>query len=275
MLRTILVGLDGSPLTSSVVTLGIAWARRFDALLVAIGVVDEPALCGAHTAPPGGYLEKLQQEWIGRARNEVETLLEQLAIRCAEERVACKLLEDSGTPCEQILKEAQRFDLIMLGKHAHFEAQKDSCRTLPAVLRHALRPVVAVPETLPTREGPVLVAYDGSLQAARALQLFAMSGLGALGDVHVLSADPTDPVEAARTADRAVQFLSSHGVAATPLARLHTGSAAQAILEQASALSAQLIVMGCYGRPRWEEFLIGSTTKSVIAESPVPVFLYH
>src|SRR5262245_25395754 len=47
-LRTILVGVDGSPASSSVVALGIAWARRFDALLVGIGVIDEPALRGRH-----------------------------------------------------------------------------------------------------------------------------------------------------------------------------------------------------------------------------------
>src|SRR6266480_38183 len=136
MLRTILLGLDGSPLNSAVVSLGISWARRFNALLVGVGVVDEPALRGSHTAPPGGYLEKLQEEWVGTARKEVEQFLEQLAIRCAEEGVACKLLEDAGAPAEEILKEAQRFDLILLGKHANFEAQKGS-HALSTVLRNA------------------------------------------------------------------------------------------------------------------------------------------
>jgi nucleotide-binding universal stress UspA family protein len=275
MLRTILVGLDGSPRTSSVVTLAVAWARRFDALLVGIGVVNEPALRGSHVAPPGGYLEKLQEEWVGTARKEVEQLLEQLAIRCAEEGVACKLLEDSGTPCEQILREAQRFDLIVLGKHTNFESQKNSCHTLPDVLRNAPRAVVAVPEALPSGEGPLLVAYDGSVQAARTLQVFAMSGLHALGEVLVVSIDPLDAVDATRTADRAVQFLSSHGIAAKPVPLLHTESPARVILEQASSLTAQLIVMGAFGRPRLEEFLVGSTTKRLLDESQVPLFLYH
>lgn len=274
MPRTILVGLDGSP-DSSAVALGIAWARRFNALLVGIGVVNEPALRGPHDAPPGGYLEKLQEEWVGAARREVEQRLEELAIRCAKEQVACKLLEDSGVPCQQIVREAQRFDLIVLGRRAHFESQKDSCRTLVDVLCQAARPVVAVPETPVKHEGPVLVAYDGSLAAARAVQMFAMSGLHALGDLHVLTADATDAVEAARVADRAVQFLSSHGIAATPTAVMHTGSIAQLILGQASALGAQLIVGGAYGRPRWQEFLLGSVTQRLLQESPVPLFLYH
>jgi nucleotide-binding universal stress UspA family protein len=56
---------------------------------------------------------------------------------------------------------------------------------------------------------------------------------------------------------------------------LHTGSAAEAILERASALGAQMIVMGAYGRPRLEEFLIGSVTRRLLTESPAPLFLYH
>ena len=46
MLRTILAGLDGSPDSQSVLTLGIRWARRFDALLVGIAIIDEPESTG-------------------------------------------------------------------------------------------------------------------------------------------------------------------------------------------------------------------------------------
>jgi nucleotide-binding universal stress UspA family protein len=72
-----------------------------------------------------------------------------------------------------------------------------------------------------------------------------------------------------------VQFLASHGIAATPTAVMHTGSVAQLILEQASALGAQLIVAGAFGRPRWQEFLLGSVTERLLEESTVPLFFYH
>jgi nucleotide-binding universal stress UspA family protein len=277
MLRTILVGLDGSPFTSAVTALGISWARRFNALLVGVGVIDEPKLRGSHTAPPGGYLEKLQEEWVGTARKEMEQLLQQLAVRCAQEGVSCKLLEDAGTPCDEILKEAQRFDLIMLGKHTHFEAQQGHGRTLHQVLRNAPRPVVAIPEAPVPENGAVLVAYDGGMQAARALQMFALSGLHALGDVHIVSVGPAeaDSVEAARVADRAVQFLSWHGIPASPIPVAQSGSIAPVILEQVSALGAQLIVIGAYGGWQLKEYLLGSVVQQVLQESPVPVFSYH
>jgi nucleotide-binding universal stress UspA family protein len=134
---------------------------------------------------------------------------------------------------------------------------------------------VVVPEGPPPREGPVMIAYDGSVQAARTLQLFAATGLQALGDVYVVSLDPTDQVAAARIADRGVQFLRSHDIPARPPVIQCAGRTAQVILQQASELGAQLIVMGAYGRPRFEEFLLGSVTRHLLKESRVPLFMYH
>src|SRR5207248_7634319 len=111
-------------------------------------------------------------------------------------------------------------------------------------------PVVAVPENPPHESlrlaGPVVVAYDGGMQAARALQMFALSGLAALGEVYIVTIDPADSVTAARVADRAVQFLSWHEVTARPIASAHSGSAADVVLEQVGMLKAQLIVMGAH-----------------------------
>ncbi len=86
----------------------------------------------------------------------------------AKANVACKLLEDVGQPAEKILLEAQRYDLVVLGKQTyyHFETQSEPDQTLVHVLKNSPRPVVTVPEQL-TEGGPVVVAYDGSLQAAR------------------------------------------------------------------------------------------------------------
>jgi nucleotide-binding universal stress UspA family protein len=72
-----------------------------------------------------------------------------------------------------------------------------------------------------------------------------------------------------------VQFLSWHGVAAKPMALAHSGSAADVLLEQASGLRAQLIVMGAYGGWQLKEYLLGSVAQRLLQDSPVPVFSYH
>jgi nucleotide-binding universal stress UspA family protein len=209
------------------------------------------------------------------AQVKVEQFLERFALRCTEAGVPSKLLEDVGLPWEQILVEAQRYDLILLGQQTyfHFETQPSPCETLHKVLKNSPRPVVTTPEKL-TGDSAILVAYDGSLQAARALQAFQASGLHGGQDVHIVSV-AEDHTEATRHADRAAEFLRFHEVKAVvhPLASF--ARPADVILEQVRQWNAGLLVMGAYGQPTLREFFLGSVTRTVLKESRLPLFLYH
>jgi nucleotide-binding universal stress UspA family protein len=276
-MRSILVGLDGSTHSTAAADLGIRWARRFNALLVGLGIIDEPSIRRPEIMPIGGaaYKEQRDEALLTDATRQVESILGQFAIRCTEAGIAYKLLEDVGTPPERIFVESQRFDLILLGQKTHFRfsSQDEEDDTLTEVLRNSPRPVVATPTQPPTGEA-VVVAYDGSLQAARALQSFQASGLGTSTKLHVVSLGD-DHVEAARHADRAVQFLSSHDLAATPHVASAPSGVAQTLLELSRLLDAGLIVMGCYGRSTLSEFFLGSVTRTMLESSTVPLFLYH
>ena len=71
------------------------------------------------------------------------------------------------------MREAQRFDLVVVGRDTHFEfsSQGRPDSTVGRVVAASPRPVVVVPHPVPQGED-VVVGYDGSLQAARALQAF-------------------------------------------------------------------------------------------------------
>jgi nucleotide-binding universal stress UspA family protein len=277
MLTSILVGLDGSAHSATAVELGLEWARRNDGLLVGLGIIDEPTICRPEPVPLGAMHFKKERDdtLVADARRKVEQFLQQFAFRCAEAQVACKLLEDIGLPFEQIVQEAQRYDLILLGQrtHFHFETQTQPDETLTKVLKNSPRPVVTVPEKLPGGRA-VMIAYDGSLQAARTLQAFQAMGLHRAQEVHVVCVD-TDRVEAARHAERAVEYLRFHDITAQMYALETSNSTAQVILEQARELNAGLVVMGAYGQPTLREFFFGSVTRTLLRESPVPLFLYH
>ena len=120
----------------------------------------------------------LYRERIASARREVEQFLSDFSRRCAKAGVACKVLEDVGMPHEQIELQAQRYDLILMGQQTrfHFETQEGYDDTVRRVLKNSPRPVITVPARLRIRPDEpghtVLVAYDGSLQSARALHAF-------------------------------------------------------------------------------------------------------
>lgn len=277
MLRSILVGLDGSEYSQSAVEMAIRWAKKYNCILAAIGVVDEPHIRAGNAVPLGGsYYQHRREEFHAKhARVQVEHFLDRFARECTHAGVSYKLLEEVGAPYEQIDQEAQRFDLIFLGQHTNFlfETQATACDTLFSVLKDSPRPVVTVP-IAPRDDGPVLVAYDESLQAARTLQSFVGLGLDTSAGVHVMSVH-SDHVEAARRAHRAVEYLMSHDIKATAKSISSGDSIADILLNQANEMKAGLIVMGAFGQPRWREFFFGSATQDVLRRSPVPLFLYH
>ena len=275
MLTSILIGLDGSPYSEVAVELGIQWAKKLNAILVGLGIVDEPTICRREPVPLGGsvYKRERDEQLLADGRRKVAEFLAKFAARCMKAGVAYKEVEEVGLPHEEILRESHRYDLVLLGHetHFHFETSDGADETLWQVVRHESRPVVIAPASLPLGAA-VVVAYDGSPPADRALQAFQASGLDFGEEVTVVGMDRNGE-DATREVGRAVEFLASHGIRVMPCVRPGAGSAALTILDVVRQRNARLLVMGAGEHSAVREALLGSVTKDVLRDSPVPVFL--
>jgi nucleotide-binding universal stress UspA family protein len=164
----------------------------------------------------------------------------------------------------------------MLSRRLHLRSNAgddEGDLTLRTVLKDSSRPVVVVPKNS-RPEGPVIIAYDGSLQAARALAAFEATGLGGSGQIHVLSVC-ADAITTTEHAQRASRFLKRHDIDASVLALPSSDPPEEVILQQVRRLNAGLLVMGAYGQPVLREFFVGSVTRKMLEQSPAPLFLYH
>jgi nucleotide-binding universal stress UspA family protein len=277
MLRSILVGLDGSAYSAAAVDLGIRWAQHSGAVLVGLGIIDAPTICKPQPVPLGASAYKVHHDatLLADADHKVQQFLEHCAQRCAEAGVACQLLQDTGLPAEHILMEAPQYDLIMLGQHTffHFETQEKPDTTLSVVVKQSPCPVVAVPATLPEGQA-VIIAYDGSPHATRALHMFQTLGLASAYDVHVVCVDAQQK-HAACCAERAVAFLQGHNIVAQAHVCATSASPAHVLLEHVQQLKASLLVMGSSARSPLREFFGDSMTRTMLRASPVPIFFYH
>ncbi len=276
MLRGILVGLDGSGFSETAVTLGLRWAKATGAVLAGQTIIDRP---GAATAavPAGSGFFKLfgDDKQLAEAKETADRYLEKFAARCAAAGVTGKTLQEVGDPSAAILAQAQRYDLILLGLETYFRVMPGggSCDTLDKVLHSPPRPVVAVPSEL--GDGPtVVIGYDGSLQASRTLAAYLATGLATGRENAVVTIDE-DFEEAARIAERAVDYLALHGVSVTARPVETRLDPASILLDHAAQLKAGLVVMGAFGHSPLREFFFGSTTRGVLRGSKVPVMLYH
>src|SRR5262249_7627246 len=182
MLKSVLVALDGSPCSFVATTLALDWARRFGAKLLALGIVDEVSIRRAEPVPlgAGAYKKTRDEARMADAHQRVAGSLADSRTGAAAAGARADVIEELGDPAERILWEAQRADVVMLGRETHFNFETPERRdaTLAQVVRSSPRPMVVVPQTLDEGAG-VLVAYGGGREAARTLQLFALLGLAA------------------------------------------------------------------------------------------------
>jgi len=131
----------------------------------------------------------------------------------------------------------------------------------------------------------VLVAYDGSEQARRALDWAAhmtrnSSTVGVIGVAPALAAspkiadavDPSSDVTAhRRQLDEAAAILAASGVEAETLLKI--GNPAEEIITAAQDGGFDVILVGIRGMGAVERFLIGSVADRLVRYATVPVLV--
>jgi nucleotide-binding universal stress UspA family protein len=133
------------------------------------------------------------------------------------------------------------------------------------------RPVyVAAREPRP--QGAVILAWNGSREAARALSAGLPFFETAPKTCIVTIGEPSP---AAAGLDDAVAFLRSHGAKAEGVTLPRTRDVDDALLAEARRVGASLIVAGAWSHSRFREIILGGVTKSLLAQSEFDLLLAH
>ncbi len=145
---------------------------------------------------------------------------------------------------------------------------------LETVLFESGRAILVVPPKVPARIGEVvLVAWDGSIESARAL-LAARPILQRAERVIVLSFD-SGTVEGP-SVEEAVNSLLRMSVRAEAHRVDPEGhSIGESVLEEAGNLGADLLIKGAYTHSRLRHLIFGGATKHILTEATLPVLMVH
>jgi len=171
---------------------------------------------------------------------------------------------------------ARYADLVVIGQCGRGRVHPPLPDDLPDTLVQACcRPVLHVPAVAPAvvLDGLALVAWDGGVACVHALDR-ALPLLRQAARVVVLRRGPPPDRAAAGDAYLAGWF-GRHGIAAHIVHQPDTGRTGDAILAQAEAYDATLLVMGAYGHARWRETLLDGATATVLGAAQLPVLLAH
>jgi nucleotide-binding universal stress UspA family protein len=146
---------------------------------------------------------------------------------------------------------------------------------LPAfVLINSACPLLVVPHagSPAAPSGHVLVAWDGSVQASRAVaSAVPLLRRARKVTLAILNAGDQPGLEGADIA----LYLARHGVNVEVRSEETGLNVGAALLALAGHLSADLMVMGGYGHTRFREVLLGGVTESVLAAMTIPVLMSH
>jgi len=148
-----------------------------------------------------------------------------------------------------------------------------------AVLFGSGRPVLIypdAPEIAPAETFErVSVAWDGGTRAARAVA-DAMPVLERASEVRIFVALGEKPPARSGVASDLVRHLRTHGVEAKLEEKPSAGQPiGELLFDHVRSTSADLLVMGAYGRTRLSEFVLGGATEAILSAPPCPALLSH
>ncbi len=144
-----------------------------------------------------------------------------------------------------------------------------------AVIFGSGKPPILLPAAPVSRLDRIVVAWDGSRVAARAVA-DARIVLERAASVSVVTVTDEKPLKDQDAGERLAAALRESGLkAAFTAIRAEDGPIADTLQRWAVADGADLLVMGGYGHSRLRDFVLGGATEGVLTDLRLPVLLSH
>ena len=297
----ILLATDGSEYAETALDFLLRFPLPDDSSVILLTVIDKRVFVDAESVELTAAQSEALHAVHNTVREEAQVYLDMAAQRVSAHGLAATVQLRSGDIAEEILIAAEeaQVDLVVVGSHGHTPVRRFMLGSIATrVLTYSPNSVLIVkqPEaghSLPGREGEpwrILLAYDDSAPARKALELCASLPLGSRDKVEVVAVltlitgfrqdvyQHLSPVWqqkkiAAKAAlDGAVVRL--HGSLPGVTSQLREGaSSSHEIIQAAEESGSNLVVLGSEGKSALQRLLQGSLTGNVARHAPCSVLV--
>lgn len=275
--KTILVHVDGSRNAHVRFELAARLAVAEDAHLIGVAPTDISRVLyeTAAFAPGMPDLEPFLNTLRQRADDNLkkfEEIAQKIGVKSFERRT------NDDEAASGLSLQARYGDLVILGQYDPDEATPSVYADLPEfVVMNSDIPALIVPYAgvFPQFGERVLIAWNESIEAGRAVR-HALPLLRRAKMVEVLMFNPPIDESGERQpgADIAL-YLARHNIQVNVRQETTESETANALLSRAADLSADLLVMGCYGHSRLREIILGGMTRTILQSMTLPVLMAH
>jgi len=276
LFKDIIVNLSAGKSGKMVGDYAISVASRLEAHITGVAIAFVPNIQRAGTA----YLSVEKIEALQRDNEAAaETIVEWFAAATASAGISAEkriLRANMSDAADQFGRIARRFDLAIVGQ-VEPDGSPVQAMVCESTLFESGRPMIIVPyiQTAPLKLDRIMVCWDGSRPAARAIA-DAMPLLKRAGTIEVVSVTSErgkqDEIEGADIG----HHLARHGLK-VEVTRITRGEldVEDVLLSHAADSDADFMVMGGYGHSRLREFVLGGVTRSMLRTMTVPTLMSH
>lgn len=281
-MNNVLACIDGSPQAAAVCDCA-AWASlQLDAPLTLLHVLDQqqyPAAGNLSGIIGLGSREYLLEELAALDEKRSKLALEEgrMMLDSAKQRVVTAgvmqpdVRQRNGDLVESLRELESDTRLLVIGKQGEDSGTDLQLigSQLESVIRTLHRPILVTPASFSVPNS-VMLAFDGSATTRKGVEMLASSPLFKGIPIHLVmvgedTGDSRALLESARDALTAAGFEVHIAIRAGEVGpTLHAYQAEHGI---------GLLVMGAYGHSRIRQFLVGSTTTSMIRSTTTPLLL--
>ena len=276
MIKDILVNLSYGTSQDGVSNYALSVAETFGAHIVGAAFAYPVMASGVGLGLPTNYIRVQQAEAQERAES-VAAAFDEAMRRTGVSAETRRFEAGIGDVPTQFAHIARRFDLSVIGQFERDRGQPTTNIVIEEALFESGRPVLIVPFIQKDRLklDHVMVCWDGSRAAARAVG-DAMPFLTRSGKASIVVADIQNAKSIDLPGADMATHLTRHGVNVTieriPVSKIDVSNA---ILSYAADTYPDLIVMGGYGHSRLREFILGGTTRGMLASMTKPTLMSH
>ena len=276
MVKRILLPLDSSAYSDAATEYAIQLAKRTKAQVDGMVILDIPGIEKSIGPVAMGALywaDKLEKKKAEEAHEHVNALLEKFKKRCKDEGVTGNEAEYQGSPSELIVEQSIYYDIVVMGLRTYYKFGSDDepGDTLDKVLGNTITPVLAVPDNYKSLEGAnILISFDGSLPAARALQHFAYFASSVNFNIKIINSSDDK-----NTGDAILQHAKSYlkTYIDKDVETIWTPGKIINVVNEEYLDWADLFVVGVHSKSGFLDFIVGSLTKDLIEYGKKLVFI--
>jgi len=279
MIKSILVGVDGSEHARTALRYALWLARRLEATVTGLHVVDIVSIEGSFFHDISGslgfepYLD-FSSKMRGVLEERGRALLDAFSEQAAQRSIRVDTVLAMGIIANEISERARTADLVVIGHRGVNERFSTGLlgSTSESVTRKCPKPVLIAPMAFSEIRTPLL-AYDGSARAAAVMQQAAEFCATMQLPLTVLTVN-RDEEQGQRVLAEAEAYLAPYGLQ-TRVELQQTGNAPERIANFIRERGHDLLFIGAYGHGRIIEMVLGSTTEYVLRNADCPVFLHR